>query len=112
MTDSLWCFLKPFGFDSDMNHALVGKVKDLLINTFVKQQYIILQNKSSGSSVDQSYCKWGPRADLEFSRLQIVNLYVTIVIDFEVFFHCFSFAGALKYSALRPRASENASTMR
>lgn len=74
MADLLFHFLKSYGFDSDIHHPLVGKVKDLLQNTFTKQQYLIQHSKSATNQMEQSYYKWGARADLEFSRVGIIEL--------------------------------------
>ncbi|GAU96167.1 hypothetical protein RvY_07652-2 [Ramazzottius varieornatus] len=70
----LWLFLKPFGFDQETNHRLIGNVKNVLNSTFIKQQYIVKQMVQKGENVELYYYRWGPRADLEFSKVAMLNL--------------------------------------
>ncbi|OWA54214.1 hypothetical protein BV898_18625 [Hypsibius exemplaris] len=74
----LWLFLKPYGFNTETTHKLItdhGGVRSLVTSQFVKQQYLVrhtTQGRNDGPEL--AYYRWGPRADLEFSRLAIVKL--------------------------------------
>ncbi|XP_055341568.1 uncharacterized protein LOC129590391 [Paramacrobiotus metropolitanus] len=73
LSDLIWNFLKPFGFDVDLVHPHLGKLKDLLQRDFVKQEYL-LQASRPNAGGEQNYYRWGARADLEFSRLAMLDL--------------------------------------
>ncbi|XP_076448316.1 non-structural maintenance of chromosomes element 3 homolog [Babylonia areolata] len=68
----LWHGLKSLGIDPDMNHETFGDVKKLVTNEFVKQGYLEF-TKLPNSEQTTYEVRWGQRAKLETSKMQILK---------------------------------------
>ncbi|CAM1308583.1 NDNL2 (predicted) [Pycnogonum litorale] len=83
MTDNiLWLTLKKMGVDPDSirPHSTFGNVKKLITTEFVRQLYLEY-NRVEGKDPPVYEFKWGPRADLEISKRDILGFVCHVSIS-------------------------------